>query len=200
MRFHISLLDVLNSKTKVKIIKFLLTHEASMSEREIASILKVSHMSINRTMRELADVNFVDFVTVGNAHLWKVNRRSYAFKMLSILIEGVSDIKEPIEDLKNMLMKNIPKTLAKRVVLYGSVAKAMEKVDSDIDIFILVKNKQDKEKIESSIEKTSNLCFEIYGNRLAPYILTEKELHFKKDLKIISEIDKGIQIFPKTKG
>lgn len=200
MKFHISLLDVLNSKTRVKIIKFLLTHEASMSEREIASILKVSHMSINRTMRELADVNFVDFVTVGKAHLWKVNRKSYAFKVLFILIEGVSDIKEPIEDLKNLLTKNIPKALAKRVVLYGSVAKAMEKVDSDIDIFILVKNKQDKEKIEPSIEKTSNLCFEIYGNRLAPYILTEKELHLKKDLKIISEIDKGLQIFPKTKG
>ena len=200
MKFHISLIEALSSKTKVKIIRFLLTHEASMSEREIASILKVSHMSINRTMRELADVNFVDFVTVGNAHLWKVKRKSYAFKMLSILIEGVSDIKEPIEDLKNMLMKNIPKALAKRVVLYGSVARAMEKVDSDIDIFILVKNKQDKEKIEPSIEKMSNLCLEIYGNRLAPYILTEKELHFKKDLKIISEIDKGIQIFPKTKG
>ncbi len=95
MKFHISLLDVLNSKTRVKIIKFLLTHEASMSEREIASILKVSHMSINRTMRELADVNFVDFVTVGKAHLWKVNRKSYAFKVLFILIEGVSDIKSP---------------------------------------------------------------------------------------------------------
>lgn len=200
MKFHISLLDILNSKTKVKIIRFLLTHEASMSEREIASILKVSHMSVNRTMRELADLNFVDFITVGNAHLWKVNRKSYAFRMLSILIEGLSDIKNPIEDLKNMLIKNIPKPLAKRVVLYGSVAKAMEKVDSDIDIFILVSNKKDKEKIEPAIEKTSNLCFEIYGNRLAPYILTEKELHSKKDLKIISEIDKGIQIIPKTKG
>jgi len=200
MKFHMPLLDVLNSKTKVKIIRFLLTHEASMSEREIASILKISHMSINRAMRELTNVNFVDFVTVGKAHLWKVNRKSYAFKMLSVLIEGVSSNKKPIEDLKSLLIKNIPKVLVKRVVLYGSVAKAVEKVDSDIDIFILVKNVRDKEKIEHSIEKLSNLCFEIYGNRLAPYILTEKELHFKRALKIISEIDKGIQIFPKTKG
>ena len=200
MKFHISLLDVLNSKIKVKIIKFLLTHEASMSEREIASVLKVSHMSINRTMRELADLNFVDFVAVGKAHLWKVNRKSYSFKILSILIEGVSDIKKPIENLKNMLMNKIPKALARRVVLYGSIAKAMEKVDSDIDVFILVKNNQDKEKIEAAIEKISNLCLEVYGNRLAPYILTEQELKQREGLKIISEIDKGIQIFPKIKG
>jgi predicted nucleotidyltransferase len=200
MKFRISLLDVLNSKTKVKIIKFLLTHEASMSEREIASILKVSHMSVNRTMRELADMNFVDFVTIGKAHLWKVNRRSYAFKVLSALIKNVSIVKEPLENLKNTLLRNLPKTLIKRVVLFGSVAKGLEKINSDIDIFILVKNKQSKEMLETSIEKLSNVCSEVYGNRLAPYILTEQEVRQKKNLKIISEIDKGIQIFPEKKG
>lgn len=200
MKFHISLLDVLNSKTKVKIIKFLLTHEASMSEREIASILKVSHMSINRTMRELSDLNFVDFITIGKAHLWKVNRKSYAFKALSTLIKGVSGIKEPMQDLKNILLKYLPKSLIKKAVLFGSIAKASENSDSDIDIFVLVKNKQDKEKLEHPIEKLSNVCIEIYGNRLAPYILTEQEMNQKKSLKLINDIENGIQIFPKKKG
>ena len=200
MKFHISLLDVLDSKTKVKIIKFLLTHEASMSEREIASVLKVSHMSVNRTMRELAEFNFVNFVTVGKAHLWRVNCKSHAFRVLSSLIKGISGIREPIEDLKKMLLRNLPKTLIKKVVLFGSVAKGSEKVNSDIDIFILIKDKQSKKKLEPQIEKLSNLCFEVYGNRLAPYILTDREVRQKKNLKIISEIDKGIQIFPKKKG
>ncbi len=199
MKFHISLLDVLNSKTKVKIIKFLLTHEASMSEREIASILKISHMSVNRTMRELADMNFVDFVTIGKAHIWKVNSKSYAFKVLSVLIKGVSIIKEPLEDLKNTLLRNLPKTLIRRAVLFGSVAKGLENTNSDIDVFILVKNKRSKEVLEFSIEKLSNICFEVYGNRLAPYILTEQEMKQKKNLRIISEVDKGIQIFPEKK-
>ena len=199
MKFHMLLLDVLNSKTKIKIVKFLLTHEVSMSEREMASILNVSHMSINRIMRELANLNFVDFITVGKAHLWKVNRKSYTFKMLSALIKGVVSTKEPLEDLRNTLLKNLPKVLTKKVVLFGSVAKASEKINSDIDIFILVKNERDKEKIETSIEKLSNICFDVYGNRLAPYILTEQEIKQKKDLKILSEINKGIQIFPEKK-
>ena len=200
MKFHMLLLDVLNSKTKIKIVKFLLTHEVSMSEREMASILNVSHMSINRIMRELANLNFVDFITVGKAHLWKVNRKSYTFKMLSALIKGVVSTKEPLEDLRNTLLKNLPKVLTKKVVLFGSVAKASEKTNSDIDIFILVKDERDKEKIETSIEKLSNICFDVYGNRLAPYILTEQEIKQKKDLKILSEINKGIQIFPEKKG
>jgi predicted nucleotidyltransferase len=200
MKFHILPLDVLNSKTKVKIIKFLLTHEASMSEREIASVLKVSHMSVNRTMRELSDINFVDFVTIGKAHLWRINRKSYAFRVLSELIKGVSGIKEPIEDLKKILLKNLPKNLIKRAVLYGSIAEGSERANSDIDLFILVKDRQSKEKLETHIEKLSNVCFEIYGNRLAPYILTEQEMKQKKNLKVISEINKGLELFPKKKG
>jgi len=199
MKFHISLFDVLNSKTKVKIIKFLLTHEASMSEREIASILKVSHMSVNRTMRDLAELNFVNFVTIGKAHLWRVNRRSYAFRVLSELIKGVSGIKKPLEDLKKILLRNLSETLIKRVVLFGSIAEGSERINSDIDVLVLVKDKQSKEKLEPQIEKLSNICFEAYGNRLAPYILTEQEMKQKKNLRIISEVDKGIQIFPEGK-
>jgi len=200
MKFHISVLDVLNSKTKVKIIKFLLTHEASMSEREIASILKVSHMSVNRTMRDLAELNFVNFVTIGKAHLWRVNRKSYAFRVLSELIKGVSGIKKPLEDLKKILLRNLSETLIKRVVLFGSIAEGLERINSDIDVLILVKNKQSKEKLEPQIEKLSNICFEAYGNRLAPYILTEQEMKQKKSLKVISEINKGLEIFPEKKG
>jgi len=199
MKFHILLLDVLNSKTKVKIIKFLLTHEASMSEREIASILKVSHMSVNRTMRDLAELNFVDFVTIGKAHLWRVNRKSYAFRVLSELIKGVSGITKPLEDLKKVLLRNLSETLIKRVVLFGSIAEGSERINSDIDVLVLVKDKQSKEKLEPEIEKLSNICFEAYGNRLAPYILTEQEMKQKKNLRIISEVDKGIQIFPEGK-
>lgn len=200
MRFSTSLLGILNSATRLKIAKFLLTHEASMSEREIASILKVSHMSINRTMRELSEVNFVNFVTVGKAHLWKVNRKSYAFKVLSEFIKGVSSIKAPLDDLKIMILNNMPKNLIKRVVLFGSVAKGEEKTDSDIDVFFLVKDAKDKAKLESTLDKLYNNCLETYGNRLSPYILTEQETKKKARQKFLSEINKGIEIFHSQRG
>ncbi len=196
MKFGTSLIDILNSKTKLKIAKFLLTHEASMSEREIASILKVSHMSINRTMRKLSEVNFVNFATVGKAHLWKVNRKSYAFKVLSEFINGFSRIKEPLSDLKGVILTNIPKNLVKKVVLFGSIAKGEEKTNSDIDIFFLVKDIKGKRRLGPAIEKLSNACLEIYGNRLSPYILTEQETKKKTRQKFLSEINKGIEIFP----
>jgi len=196
MKFNFSLLQALNSNIKVRTIKFLLNHEASMSEREVASILKISHMSVNRTLRELANLNFVNYLTVGKAHLWKVNRKSYAFKALSRLIEGVSIISEPLDDLMRVLLRNLPKTLVKKAVLFGSMAKGKERADSDIDIFILAKTSRGKRALESRMEALSNLCLELYGNRLAPYILTEHEMKQKKSLPLISEINEGIEIFP----
>jgi len=195
MKFNAPLVNVLNSPTKLTIVKFLLTHEASMSEREIASILKVSHMSINRTMRELAELNFVNFVTIGKAHLWKVNRKSYAFKVLSEFIKGVSRIKDPFNDLKETILTNIPKNLVKKIILFGSIAKGDEKTGSDVDIFFLVKDAKDKGKLEPALEKLSNACLEIYGNRLSPYALTAQEAKKQTRQKFLSEINKGIEIF-----
>jgi len=194
MNFHGSMLDILTSRTRVKIIRFLLTHEASMSEREIASILKVSHMSVNRTMRVLEEAHFCSYVSVGKSHVWKVNRSSYAYKALSVLITGVTAIKTPMNDLKATLSKQLSADMIQKAVLFGSVSKGAERPGSDIDIFLMVKSSRDKERLAPLIEKLSDACFEAYGNRLIPYILTEQEMRQKKDLKILSDIETGIRI------
>ncbi len=200
MKFNFSPVEIITSKTKMKIVKFLLSHEAAMSEREIASVLNVSHMSINRIMKELANINFVNYVAIGKAHLWKVNRKSYAFKVLSQLIKDLSNINVPLEDLKKTILENVAGSNIKKVVLFGSVAKGLERENSDIDVFILVKNMKMKKEVETVLERLSNKCFDLYGNRLAPYILTEHEIKKRRNLSVISEINKGIQIFPKIEA
>jgi predicted nucleotidyltransferase len=187
---------MLASKTKRKIVEFMLTHTASMSEREIASILKISHMSINRTMAQFAELNLVSCVTVGKAHMWRVNRKSYIFKIIAQLFKNNLIVNNPIEDLRLTLLRNIPKSLIKKIVLFGSIAKGTEKTDSDIDIFILTRDSGTKDKLESHIDRLVNICLEVYGNRLAPYVLTEQELKSKKNLEVVKEINKGIVIFP----
>ena len=180
----------------MKALKFLLNHKAAMSEREIASVLDVSHMSINRIMKELSNINFVNYLTVGKAHLWKVNRKSYSFSVLSKLLTDISQIDSPLNDLKKTIRENLPGSLVKKVVLFGSLANGSERENSDIDVFILVKNREMKSRIEPYIENLSNKCVDLYGNRFAPYILTGYEEKQKKDLDIIAEINKGIQIIP----
>lgn len=200
MRFHESFLSVLKSDLKLKIVRFLLDHQASMSEREIAAVLKISHMSVNRTMQELAQANLVHYLSVGKAHLWQVNRRSFAYKALRQLFVSLEKSPDPLEELKRVLLKHLPRGLVKRIVLFGSVAKASEEPQSDIDVFILVNDAQDQQRLEAAIEKLSNECLEVFGNRLSPYILTEQQYKQKRGSGIIAQVEQGIQIYPNGKA
>jgi len=196
MKFNISLLNILTSKTKIKVIGFMLKHEAPMSEREIGSVLKISHMSINRTMPELADINFVRCIRVGRANLWEANKNSYSYKILLKLFKDISAAGSPLDNLKETILQGITSELVRKIIIFGSVANGKEEADSDIDLFLLVENEKNKEKIDLEIEELSNKCYEKYGNRLSPYTLTKDEYNQKKRLKLIAEIEKGIQIYP----
>jgi len=184
----------------MKLIKFILNHEALMSEREIASVLKVSHMSVNRAMQELAAMNLVNYMTVGKAHLWKVNRKSYIYRILQVLVNSMEVIPNPLKELKEMILKHLSEASTEKIVLFGSIARAAEQSDSDIDLFILVKNNEHQEKIEEAIGKLSSECLEVFGNRLSPYILTEEQYRQKQGLDIMAEIQKGIQLYPNGKA
>lgn len=194
MQFELSLDKIIGSKAKIKILKYLFGHQASMSENELAKVVKVSVMTINRLMKELHEMNLVSMERVGNANVWSVNKESYAYAALSKAINEIAVIPAPLEHLKNTLTDNIPKGLVKKVTLYGSVAQGKSKPNSDIDLFILVRSPKETEELSATIDKLSNLCFSLYGNRLAPYILTDAQLEEKKTLPILKEIEKGIRI------
>jgi len=170
-----------------------------MSEREIASILNVSHMSVNRIMKELAEANFVNNTVVGRTHIWRVNRKSYAYGILSKIIKTMDTTLAPNEDLKKTLLQNLPVETTKKIILFGSVSKRTEEPNSDIDLFILVKNQKHKDAMDPYIEKLALLCLDRYGNVLSPYVLTEKVMKQKKNQNLISDILSGIQLYPPEK-
>ena len=200
MLFRNSVISLLNSPLKLKIISFLIKKDVLMSEREISRLLDVSHMSVNRTMRELEGINFVHPGRVGRAHIWRVNRRSYAYQVYSRVIESLADINSPMEDLKVTILANLPLPAIEKLVLFGSVAKQDERSDSDIDIFILVKDESDMAEIHASVEALSLICLERFGNTLSPYVLTRKGLREKEGLKLLSEIDSGIVLHQRNAG
>jgi predicted nucleotidyltransferase len=196
MVFHKPILDVLNSKTKQKIVLFLLKHEALMSEREIAAVSGVSHMSINRIMRELAQMNFVHILRTGRSHLWRVNRDSYVFQALSESTGHLGNRLAPFEELKKTILSNLPLRQIEKIALFGSIARGAEQFNSDIDLYVQVKNSRAKQKVKQTIEKLGLLCLEKYGNVLSPYILSDSELKQKANLKLISNINQGITLHP----
>lgn len=194
MKFELSLDKIIGSKAKIRILKYLFGHQASMSENELAKIIKVSPMTVNRLMKELRELNLVNAARVGNANVWSVNKDSYVYTALSNVINKISAVPTPLEHLKITLSRNLPKKLVKKVILYGSVAQGKSKANSDIDLYILAGSQKEADELTPHIDKLSNLCLSLYGNRLALYILTEAQLEEKKKLPLLKEIEKGIRI------
>lgn len=194
MKFELSLDKIIGSKAKIKILKYLFGRQASMSENELAKIIKVSPMTVNRLMKELRELNLVSAARVGNANVWSVNKDSYVYTTLSNVINKISVVPVPLEHLKITLSRNLPKELVKKAILYGSVAQGKSKANSDIDLFILVRSQKEADELTPYIDKLSNLCLSLYGNRLALYILSEAQLEEKKKLPLLKEIEKGIRI------
>lgn len=200
MRFHDSFLKIIDSDAKQKIVSYLLKHDNSASERELATLAGVSHMTVNRILHELEDWNFVKYQRVGRAHVWQINPKSYAYSVLSEMLGKINEFSCTLKELAKDILQGLPKKRMLKVVLFGSIIRKEERADSDIDVFILVKNQNDVEFLEEEIEPLSSQCLEKYGNKFSPYILTEKEFQQKKDLKIYKEIEKGIQLYPEIKG
>jgi predicted nucleotidyltransferase len=196
MRFNSSLAGLVNTEAKIKVLKYFSQHETPISEREIASIIKEPYTSVNRALKELSSYNIIRFVTVGRAHLWKLNKKSYGFNAILDVIKNRSLLCTPLNDLKAIIIEGIPAKIVQKAVLFGSVSHGDEEYDSDIDLFLLVKNDQDKKTLEPYLETLSTKCLDLYGNSLSAYILTERGLNEKKNSNILQEIENGIQLLP----
>jgi len=124
--------------------------------REIARILKINHMLINRKLKELYNLNVVDFDDEGKNKIYSlknsVEAKSYVFitekYKLSILIKKYPKLRGIIEKIQSD--KRI-----KLAILFGSYAKDNVKKDSDIDIYIETIDRKIKKEIELLDSKLS---------------------------------------------
>jgi predicted nucleotidyltransferase len=76
-----------------------------------------------------------------------------------------------------------------KVVLYGSVARKREKPESDIDVFILVATKKDKELAAELVGKLNKYLLPRYGNVISELIYSEREWKDMEKTKIFKKIE-----------
>jgi predicted nucleotidyltransferase len=195
MKFQTSIQSLVFSPLKFRIASFLVKDEVFRSEREIGRLIGVSHVSVNLTMKEFQELNFVRQSRVGSAHVWKVNRRSYAYQIFSRIAAEMKALVSPLEALKSIILEHLPRALVKEIVLFGSVARGEERADSDIDLFILADHEGVRNEIVAAAENLSLLLIDKFGNPLSPYVLTAEQVKEKAHLKLLSEIKSGITIF-----
>jgi len=193
MRVHVPLDKILNSELKVKILRFLCRTEAEWNGRQIAREIKVSPAAAHKALRELNKERALLFRSVGRSYLYRLNRENI---IISELLKPLYERENKIpEEVYSAIVRNISSLVIKdtiSIAVFGSVKKKKERAASDIDLLVLVKNEENKEKVEEDFGKVNENIISRYGNTVAAYIQTIKEFKskYKRGVALIKNIVK----------
>jgi len=184
MLYHNYWEKVLGSQVKVKILRALLRYPAKkFTIRELAKFIGVSHTPVLRSLNDLQGMNLINLEKHGTANLLTFNAESHLHQVLADLFSFE-------QQTANHLITQLKSTLppVKMAVLFGSVPKAAEKMDSDIDLLIIA---EDKKKIEKELDEKQLSAIKEFGNLLSPLILTLSEFKKKKHAPFAKDLIKS---------
>jgi predicted nucleotidyltransferase len=188
MRFHNTLEEIFSSKVKIAVMKLMcLNPEKKYTGREMARLLKISASRVSEVLELFRKNAVVNRERVGKALQWGLNKESALVDEASILINLEGKI---YKELKSKIYETLSKEKSiLQVVLYGSVVRKKEKPESDIEVFILVKTKKDKELAAELVGKLNKYLVPRYGNVISELIYSEKEWKDMGRTKIFKKIE-----------
>lgn len=163
------------SKTEMKALEFISSKDGEMYEKQIASGAHVSTGSANRILKEFARMNIIKLLKKGNMSFYQRNDGNTLLRQFKVFMT-MNNLMPIIEKIR---------TYSARIILFGSCATGRNGENSDIDIFILAKDKQAVRKIIAEYEKVQAIILD------APeYVQLQA-----KDTALYSRINSGIELY-----
>jgi len=170
----------LGSKTKVNALSVLVAHpDRAIVESELAKEANASISEVNRQLSDLVDVGLVTMERVGKSKLYRANKQHFLFEPLTSIFRGLEEI---YREIANKVAKFAArKHKVETVLLFGSLASSrirsnFVKEPSDIDVMIVVRNKEQTEDVRKDVLNFVNLeIFPRYGINVYPIVLSVQE-------------------------
>lgn len=198
MRFTNILEDILGHKSKIKLLRYLISSKLELTGRQLSRVTGIHHRTVHNALKELASFGIVIMHQTGKAIPYKINDNN-------LLVEKILN---PIFGLERDLLSYTVATVLKRIrlrvisaIVFGSVASSSERGTSDIDVLFLVSSKKEQTKLTEAVEKIEYDFLLKYGNMLSPLVLTiggfNRRLR-QKDRLILNIIQKGKSVYGKT--
>jgi len=180
----------------ISVLRILNQRTAGSTGREIARLSSITHRTAIKALDNLEAFNLVKKRIVGKSYLYTINRNQYIYKeIIAIILKKEKEFQKKIFDsLKLIQCKNLVS-----VIIFGSVSRKEENIESDLDIcFIYSKTKKD---IEEKVNILRDNLYEKYGIKLAPFYITENDFKLKAKKKkspVNNIVKEGIVIRGKT--
>ncbi len=171
---------MVHNKYYIIIKEFLNDLNRSLYGRMLVKKINLSQKAIALTLDELEQMNLLKSTKVGNIKYYQLNLLYKEIKEIIVIAEIMNKMEFTAKQKK---IATIFKTDTRIIGIFGSYAKSTQKIDSDIDLFII------GEKRNPDYEETGKL----YDLDISCKYFTEQEFKTfaKKKNSLINEIVKN---------
>ena len=185
MKFHDYLEQLFNTPTSIALIRALIRYKGKVfTIRGLSKVARVSSSQSAVVIGQLERLGVVMVQPVGRSSLVSLNEKNYILNR--IMRPMIRAEQETLDELLNILKKCLgsdKKIMS--VVLFGSVTRHEEREDSDIDVLVI---SNDFDYSTGLLTKAGEQVSSVFGNRLSPMIMSERELIAKRNGALIKDI------------
>jgi predicted nucleotidyltransferase len=164
----------------MKLLVFISTKDGELYEREIAKEAGVSVGSVNSILKAFANAGLVNKIKKGRMLFYSRNDESPLLRQFKVFIT--------INGLMQVIGKIAP--FNRRIVLFGSCAEGRNGEKSDIDLFILSREKDSIRRILDNYPKIQAIILDS----------VEFAALQEKDKPLFDRIQRGIEVYMKVFG
>ena len=191
--------NLFKNKGRIKILKKLSEHKDwQFNITELAEDMNINKGSISKTLNNLENDNLILVNRKGKIKIFKLNENNVFVNEILIPIFRMEE--NFYKSIKESITKQFPDDYAVSVILYGSYAKSSERLNSDIDVMVVIKNSSFEKKCMTASEKISS-TFLNKNILLTIDIIPKKEfkgLYLQKEPAILSIAKTGIVLKGKS--
>ena len=184
MLLHRYLEQVLGNKTVITLLRTMITYRGKIfTVRGLADEANVSTNETALVVHDLEKMGIIKIQPIGRAYHLELNEKSY---LLNEIIEpAINAEKNTLNELIQVLRKCFDTKKIITAAIFGSVASAEEKIDSDIDLFIISNDHDHAITLVSEASKQVSVRF---NGMLSQIIFTEKEFKAKQKGSLVQSI------------
>lgn len=191
MKFHDYLEQLFSNPTSIGLIRALIRYKGKVfTIRGLSKIARVSSSQSAVVIGELEKLGVVTIQPVGRSSLVSLNEKSYILeRIMKPMIRAEQEtLEELVKTLKRCLgqEKNRNRKEIISAVLFGSLTRHEEREESDIDLFVV---SNDFDGANELLSKTREEVTSVFGNRLSPVIMSERELKLKRNTPLVKDIE-----------
>ncbi len=186
------ILDVLGSRPKLRLLRYLSTHGGLHTGRALARAAGVESKRAAEALVDLVGAGLVDRRRAGRAFLYSINRNNYAVG--EILLPAFTNERDWLERLGDEIRRSVPGIVS--VILYGSWSTGKAQPQSDVDLLLVTSPKVSKDRALQLQERADDIrarMSERYGRPISLLIVGPDDLRrrLRKRDRFIREILAG---------